>query len=696
MRSRAGAQRSRISASAVDGANAARWSPWSASASSGRSGRTARLTRQHRLQLGGSSAPCPRVHDREPHRPRRLDVVREIVDEYARLRRQREPLPHDARRWRGRLAHADEPGVHGLKMSRSAASRASTAPTSRTCWVSMASRIRGRAAAVVREQVRVRIEPAHVVLAEARSPRDAPGSRSPRAHSVARKSPRRSRPARARAGLPPRPRRRARAPRRSPRGHAAAGPRKREASSSGTVSTPPSRDDRPDHAAGARCRSARRARPLEVPAEERAVEPQRAESSESRRALRRRPGAHASSPTATAPAPRAAWGRGVVVVESRPRRSPAALGLPHRRPSRLVGVVARAPGGWRSATRRRRRSTRSRSGSCSIRSQSGSPHARLRWPSASIACSRPPARTVPRTRHGGRSRTSRRAPGSPPDAERAELEREPCPSSPSKATVPLVERDVDRRPPRSSDRAPSSRRPRRERAVGDGGPGSRPAKSSASALPSSAPSGACEIRGARARDSCAVGSPKRHVTLSEAASRTAASDDPSTLTPRARAASPAGATSTAVPSTSPSARPERRHRDAGHRHRDALNACRRKTPDHRARRRIRNSSRRVGQEARGEQQRAAEDHEHAVGHLARGDAAGPSTSLKRRHAIRPASASQRAEDRVGDQDGDRPPDADRLADLDDHRELGDRDDDEQRDEPEWHGAQRHAPDGKDG
>ena len=40
----------------------------------------------------------------------------------------------------------------------------------------------------------------------------------------------------------------------------------------------------------------------------------------------------------------------------------------------------------------------------------------------------------------------------------------------------------------------------------------------------------------------------------------------------------------------------------------------------------------------------------------------------------------RAEDRVGDQDRDRPPHADLLADLDDHRQLGDRHDDEEEDQ----------------
>ena len=40
----------------------------------------------------------------------------------------------------------------------------------------------------------------------------------------------------------------------------------------------------------------------------------------------------------------------------------------------------------------------------------------------------------------------------------------------------------------------------------------------------------------------------------------------------------------------------------------------------------------------------------------------------------------RAEQRVGDQQRDRPPDADRLTDLDQQRQLGDRHDDEEEDE----------------
>ena len=57
-----------------------------------------------------------------------------------------------------------------------------------------------------------------------------------------------------------------------------------------------------------------------------------------------------------------------------------------------------------------------------------------------------------------------------------------------------------------------------------------------------------------------------------------------------------------------------------------------------------------------------------------------SATLKRRHAAPPLRAhQQRAEDRVGDQDRDRPPHADLLADLDEHGQLGDRHDDEDQD-----------------
>ena len=52
----------------------------------------------------------------------------------------------------------------------------------------------------------------------------------------------------------------------------------------------------------------------------------------------------------------------------------------------------------------------------------------------------------------------------------------------------------------------------------------------------------------------------------------------------------------------------------------------------------------------------------------------------RRAALR--AHEHRAEDRVGDQQRDRPQRADRLADLDDHVDLDDRDDDEEQDEQE--------------
>ena len=58
----------------------------------------------------------------------------------------------------------------------------------------------------------------------------------------------------------------------------------------------------------------------------------------------------------------------------------------------------------------------------------------------------------------------------------------------------------------------------------------------------------------------------------------------------------------------------------------------------------------------------------------------------RRPALR--AHQQRAEDRVGDQERDRPPHADQLADLDEQRQLGDRDDDEDQDEEEAHLAPR--------
>ena len=63
-----------------------------------------------------------------------------------------------------------------------------------------------------------------------------------------------------------------------------------------------------------------------------------------------------------------------------------------------------------------------------------------------------------------------------------------------------------------------------------------------------------------------------------------------------------------------------------------------------------------------------------------------SASLKRRQTAPPLRAREhRAEDRVRDgEQRDRPPHADRLADLDQHRQLGDRDDDEEDDQEEPH------------
>ena len=86
-------------------------------------------------------------------------------------------------------------------------------------------------------------------------------------------------------------------------------------------------------------------------------------------------------------------------------------------------------------------------------------------------------------------------------------------------------------------------------------------------------------------------------------------------------------------------------------------------------------------EAGRQQERAAEDHERAVEHLARRRAARgerlveapPGRAALRAHQHRP-------EDRVGDQQRDRPQRADRLPDLDDHVDLRDRDDDEQQDQ----------------
>src|SRR4051795_7026552 len=101
----------------------------------------------------------------------------------------------------------------------------------------------------------------------------------------------------------------------------------------------------------------------------------------------------------------------------------------------------------------------------------------------------------------------------------------------------------------------------------------------------------------------------------------------------------------------------------------------------------------VGDEARREQEGAAEDHQHAVEHLARRRPPGLERLVEAPPRDPPLRAhQQRAEDRVGDQDRDRPPDADLLADLDDHGQLRDRDDDEDDEQHREHvGPLRYAP-----
>jgi hypothetical protein len=100
----------------------------------------------------------------------------------------------------------------------------------------------------------------------------------------------------------------------------------------------------------------------------------------------------------------------------------------------------------------------------------------------------------------------------------------------------------------------------------------------------------------------------------------------------------------------------------------------------------------VRDEARREQQGAAEDDEHAVEHLARRHAAGAHRGVE----APPRGATLRAhepgaEQRVADQQGDRPPDADGLADLDDDRQLGDRHDQEEEEKKWEHRCSQSRP-----
>ena len=82
-----------------------------------------------------------------------------------------------------------------------------------------------------------------------------------------------------------------------------------------------------------------------------------------------------------------------------------------------------------------------------------------------------------------------------------------------------------------------------------------------------------------------------------------------------------------------------------------------------------------------EQQGAADRDQQAVGDLPAGEAAlGEGLVEAPPGAAALVAQQQRAEQGVGEQQRQRRPDPDQLADLDDHVELDDRDDDEEDDE----------------
>ena len=95
----------------------------------------------------------------------------------------------------------------------------------------------------------------------------------------------------------------------------------------------------------------------------------------------------------------------------------------------------------------------------------------------------------------------------------------------------------------------------------------------------------------------------------------------------------------------------------------------------------------IRDEARSQQEGAAEDHERAVQDLAVRHAAGRERLAERRPCPAALRAQQpRAHDRVDDQERHGRQGADRLADLDDHVDLRDRHEDEEQDQ-ERHGRQ---------
>ncbi len=286
----------------------------------------------------------------------------------------------------------------------------------------------------------------------------------------------------------------------------------------------------------------------------------------------------------------------------------------------------------------------------------------------------------------------------PPSAANASAK--PWPSAASKRDRPAVERRLDRRRhPGEGERVParavaaSSSAPRRARRPARGR--RRAARARCRGAPSGArraqPREAVDLRaGVAERERDAVRRRRRAAPL--AGGRHASR-------PGRAAAARVDVDRGALDVVGAARRRAARIAAAGHRDGDALIAWRRNSRRMSARvGGSRNSSAEdVGDEPGGQQQRAAEDDQHAVGDLARGHPAAADRLVEaapRDAALR--AHEQRAEDRVDDEQPDRPPDADRLAHLDDHRELGDRHDDEEGDEQEGHGPEGYAPEVKPG
>ena len=335
----------------------------------------------------------------------------------------------------------------------------------------------------------------------------------------------------------------------------------------------------------------------------------------------------------------------------------------------------------------------------SSRLQSGSPQACPRWPRQRIARARPPARTVPVD--AAELLVAGHAAGRATDvvgadlgrrAERLERAARSRGCSPSSATVQraAARSTVARRPP-SADRRPSPRRPAPR---GRRAPAPPPARAPRTARPARCAALAGESPSRASPYSCASASPNANVTASANAGpvgvRARSCSAPITAGAaavqaalRARHVDRRALDVIGLPRPRPAGAARRRHRRDHPRRRTAAPAARARARASAAAAasRPRMSVRKPGRQ----QQRAAEEHERAVEHLARRRAPACSASLKRRHVARPcerASSEPSTASAISSAIVHQTPIA--CADLDQDRQLGDRDDDEEEDQEREH------------